>query len=236
MAGGVGSRFWPMSTSKYPKQFLDVLGIGKSLIQMTYERLLHIAPKENIFVVTNECYADIVQQQLTELTKNQILTEPIRKNTAPCIAYASAKIYALNPNATLIVAPSDHLILKEDKFVETVTIAIENANLDEKLVTLGIKPTRPDTGYGYIEFSDEKEIFPGQVTEVKHFREKPNKEMAELFLKSGNYYWNSGIFIWRAQSILNSLQKFKPDLFDLFAGDLSFYNTNQEQKKYKSLF
>jgi mannose-1-phosphate guanylyltransferase len=229
MAGGVGSRFWPMSTPQCPKQFLDVLGIGKSLIQMTYERLLHIAPKENIFVVTNECYSDLVQNQLPELTKNQILTEPLRKNTAPCIAYASAKIFALNPNATLVVAPSDHLILKEENFVQTINIAIEDANLDEKLVTLGIKPTRPDTGYGYIEFSDEKEIFPGQVTEVKHFREKPSKEMAELFLKSGNYYWNSGIFIWKAQSILNALQKFKPELHHLFAGDLSFYNTDQEQ-------
>ena len=195
MAGGVGSRFWPMSTPQCPKQFLDVLGIGKSLIQMTYERLLHIAPKENIYVVTNECYSELVQNQLPDLTKNQILTEPVRKNTAPCIAYASAKIYALNKNATLVIAPSDHLILKEEKFVSTVNIAIEDANSDERLVTLGIKPTRPDTGYGYIEFSEDKEITAGQVTEVKHFREKPSKEMAELFLKSGNYYWNSGIFI-----------------------------------------
>jgi len=236
MAGGVGSRFWPMSTPQCPKQFLDVLGIGKSLIQMTYERLLHIAPKENIYVVTNECYAELVQNQLTELTRTQILTEPKRKNTAPCIAYASAKIFALNPNATLIVAPSDHLILKEENFIQTINIAIEDANLDKKLVTLGIKPTRPDTGYGYIEFSDEKEIFPGQVTEVKHFREKPSKEMAELFLKSGNYYWNSGIFIWKAQSILNALEKFKPELFQLFAGDLSFYNTPLEQENINRCF
>lgn len=236
MAGGVGSRFWPMSTPKCPKQFLDVLGIGKSLIQMTYERLLHIAPKENIYVVTNECYAELVQSQLSELTSDQILTEPLRKNTAPCIAYASAKIFAKNKNATLIVAPSDHLILKEENFVQTINIAIEDANLDEKLVTLGIKPTRPDTGYGYIEFSDKKEIFPGQVTEVKHFREKPSAEMAELFLKSGNYYWNSGIFIWKASSILNALEKFKPELFKLFAGDLSFYNTDQEQKNINRCF
>lgn len=236
MAGGVGSRFWPMSTQQCPKQFLDVLGIGKSLLQMTYERLLKIAPEENIFVVTNENYFNLVQTQLPKLTKNQILTEPIRKNTAPCIAYASAKIYALNPDSTLVVAPSDHLILKEDNFIQTVNIAIEDANTDEKLVTLGIKPTRPDTGYGYIEFSDENELFPGQVTSVKHFREKPSKEMAELFLKSGNYYWNSGIFVWKAQTILNALERFKPDLHKLFAGDLSFYNSEKEQSNINRCF
>ena len=236
MAGGVGSRFWPMSTPQCPKQFLDVLGTGKTLIQMTYERLLNIAPKENIYILTNDCYFDLVQSQLPDLTDNQILTEPIRKNTAPCIAYASAKIYASNPNATLIVAPSDHLILREENFVQTVNIAIETANSDEKLVTIGIKPTRADTGYGYIEFSDEKEIFPGQVTAVKHFREKPNREMAELFLKSGNYYWNSGIFIWKASSILNSLKKFKPELFTLFASNLSFYNTTEEKTNINRCF
>lgn len=236
MAGGVGSRFWPMSTQQCPKQFLDVLGVGKSLLQMTYERLLKIAPEENIFIVTNENYFNLVETQLPKLTKNQILTEPIRKNTAPCIAYASAKIYALNPEATLIVAPSDHLILKEENFIQTVNIAIEDANTDEKLVTLGIKPTRPDTGYGYIEFSDENELFPGQVTSVKHFREKPSKEMAELFLKSGNYYWNSGIFVWKAKTILNALEKFKPELHKLFAGDLSFYNSENEQSNINRCF
>ena len=236
MAGGVGSRFWPMSTAERPKQFLDVLGIGKSLIQMTFERLLNVAPKENIYVVTNTMYFDLVKEQLPFLTDAQILTEPLRKNTAPCIAYASAKIYAKNPKATLVVAPSDHLILKEENFIQTLNIAIDVANKDERLVTLGIKPTRPDTGYGYIEFSEEGDILPGQVNPVKHFREKPSKEMAELFLKSGNYYWNSGIFIWRAQSILNSLEKFKPDLFKLFAGDLSFYNTPNEQAKINQCF
>ena len=236
MAGGVGSRFWPMSTAERPKQFLDVLGIGKSLIQMTFERLLNVAPKENIYVVTNTMYFDLVKEQLPFLTDAQILTEPLRKNKAPCIAYASAKIYAKNPNATLVVAPSDHLILKEENFIQTLNIAIDVANKDERLVTLGIKPTRPDTGYGYIEFSEEGDILPGQVNPVKHFREKPSKEMAELFLKSGNYYWNSGIFIWRAQSILNSLEKFKPDLFKLFAGDLSFYNTPNEQAKINQCF
>jgi len=236
MAGGVGSRFWPMSTPERPKQFLDVLGIGKSLIQMTYERLLLIAPKENIYVVTNASYSNLVKEQLPELLQEQILTEPMRKNTAPCIAYASAKIYAKNSNATLVVAPSDHLILKEDKFKETVDVAINAANSDEKLVTIGIKPTRPDTGYGYIEFSENQELYPGQVTSVKHFREKPSREMAELFLKSGNYYWNSGIFIWKAKTILNALERFKAELFQLFAGNLSFYNTNEEQNKINECF
>jgi len=236
MAGGVGSRFWPMSTPERPKQFLDVLGIGKSLIQMTYERLLMIAPKENIYVVTNESYSKLVQEQLPEITEGQILTEPLRKNTAPCIAYASAKIYAQNPNATLVVAPSDHLILKEDKFKETVDVAIQAANSDERLVTIGIKPTRPDTGYGYIEFSENQELYPGQVTNVKHFREKPSREMAELFLRSGNYYWNSGIFIWKAKTILNALERFKPELHKLFAEDLSFYNSAEEQDSINHCF
>ncbi len=229
MAGGIGSRFWPMSTPQRPKQFLDVLGIGKTLIQMTFERLRLIAPVENIYVVTNEEYFDLVNEQLPLLTASQILTEPVRKNTAPCIAYASAKIYAKNPEAILITAPSDHLILKEDKFLETIEIAISTALNEDKLVTLGIKPTRPDTGYGYIEFSEEGDIYPGQVTDVKHFREKPNREVAELFLKSGNYYWNSGIFIWKASSILKALEKFKQDLYELFAGDLSIYNQANEK-------
>jgi mannose-1-phosphate guanylyltransferase len=236
MAGGIGSRFWPMSTPECPKQFLDVLGIGKSLLQMTYERLLKIAPKENIYILTNERYTSLVNEQLPELTDDQILTEPRRKNTAPCIAYASAKIYAANKNATLIVAPSDHLILKEELFIETLNKAVYAANDGGKLITLGIKPTRPDTGYGYIEFSENGNLGAGDVSPVKHFREKPSKEMAEIFLKSGNYYWNSGIFIWRAETILNALKQFKPKLYQLFAKDLSFYNTAEEQIRINHCF
>ncbi|MNJ83977.1 Alginate biosynthesis protein AlgA [compost metagenome] len=229
MAGGIGSRFWPMSTAQRPKQFLDVLGIGKSLLRMTFERLLHIAPAENIYIVTNANYASLVKEQLPELTDSQILTEPERKNTAPCITYAAAKIHSINPDATLIVAPSDHLILKEDKFTEIVNTAISNANKEDRLVTLGIKPTRPDTGYGYIEFVEDGDILPGQVKDVKHFTEKPNRELAEIFLRSGNYYWNSGIFIWRAKTILNALEKFKPELYHLFTDQSEKYNTPQEQ-------
>lgn len=236
MAGGVGSRFWPMSTPKKPKQFLDVLGIGKSLLQMTFERLENIAPSDQIYIVTNSSYFDLVQEQLPHINASQILTEPERKNTAPCIAYAAAKIYDLNPNATLVVAPSDHLIMKEDKFTNIVNIAIQTAEENEQLVTLGIKPTRPDTGYGYIEFLDSGDILGGQVRPVKHFTEKPNREVAELFLKSGNYYWNSGIFVWKAATILSALEKFKPKLHALFSPKNGFYNSPNEQAKINESF
>ena len=228
MAGGVGSRFWPLSTEEQPKQFLDILGIGKTLIQLTYERLLAVASEENIYVLTNECYAELVKEQLPDLKTNQILTEPERKNTAPCITYAAAKIYALNKEANLIVAPSDHLILKEDRFQRIVNIAIDAAQKSDRLVTLGIKPTRPDSGYGYIQFHQDGDIMGGQVKKVKQFTEKPNRELAEIFLKSGDYYWNSGIFIWRAKTILKALQKLKPELYTEFCSDFHIYNTPGE--------
>jgi mannose-1-phosphate guanylyltransferase len=236
MAGGIGSRFWPMSTVQRPKQFLDVLGIGKSLLRMTFERLLNIAPAENIYIVTNAIYKELVKEQLPELSYDQILTEPERKNTAPCITYAAAKIHAINPNATLIVAPSDHLILKEEKFTEVIRIALDTANRNERLVTLGIKPTRPDTGYGYIEFVEDGDILPGQVKDVKHFTEKPNRELAEIFVKSGNYYWNSGIFVWRSSTILHALEKFKPELYELFTAESHKYNTPEEQTYVNNCF
>ncbi|WP_211252685.1 mannose-1-phosphate guanylyltransferase [Crocinitomix catalasitica] len=228
MAGGIGSRFWPMSQETHPKQFLDVLGIGKTLIQMTYERLTKIVPDNQIYVVTNEMYADLVKSQIP-LSDAQILTEPMRKNTAACIAYASHKIYDINPDANLIVAPSDHLILQEERFYEIVKVALEKANSGDSLVTLGIKPSRPDTGYGYIQFEDGGDILMGEVRKVKQFTEKPNRELAELFVKSGDYYWNSGIFIWKAKTIIESLNKFKPSLNQLFATKGNDYNTPQEQ-------
>ena len=236
MAGGIGSRFWPMSTPEKPKQFLDVLGIGKSLLQMTFERLSNIAPVENIFVVTNESYLGLIQEQLPLMDRSRILTEPKRKNTAPCITYAAAKIFDINPKATLVIAPSDHLILKEDKFTNIVQIAIEQAQTNDRLVTLGIKPTRPDTGYGYIEFEEDEDIIGGKVKEVKHFREKPNKEVAEIFLKAGNYYWNSGIFVWNASTILDAIHKFTPELYQLFSPSNNFYNTAMEQEKVNHCF
>ena len=236
MAGGVGSRFWPMSTPQKPKQFLDVLGIGKSLIQMTYERLLNIAPKENIYVLTNTNYASLVKEQLPDLSMGQILTEPMRKNTAPCIAYAAAKIMSSNPNGTMIISPSDHLIMKEERFTTIINTAIQQAATNDRLVTLGIQPTRPDTGYGYIEFSAEKNLQAGDLTEVIQFREKPDLTTAEAFLSSGNFYWNSGIFVWKANTILSALSAYQPALHDLFAGDLSEYNTHTEQEKVNACF
>lgn len=229
MAGGVGSRFWPMSTPKKPKQFLDVLGIGKSLLQMTYERMLQIAPPENIYVLTNTGYAALVKEQLPALTDNQILKEPMRKNTAPCIAYAAAKINALNADATMVVSPSDHLILKEQRFTEIIQTAIKQATNEDRLVTLGIQPTRPDTGYGYIEFSAESELKPGDVTPVRQFREKPDLATAQTFLAQGNFCWNAGIFVWKTSTILDALKKHQPELHGLFARDLSHYNSPQEQ-------
>lgn len=229
MAGGVGSRFWPLSTPDRPKQFIDVLGIGKTLIQMTYERLLNLVPEENIYILTNEKYVKLVTEQLSRISRNQILTEPQRKNTAPCIAYAAAKIQSINENACMIVCPSDHLILKEELFKTIVETAVKNADENNKIVTLGIKPTRPDTGYGYIEFSKGNNTLAGEVTKVLQFREKPNLETAELFIKSGNFYWNSGIFVWKASVVLKALEKYQKDLFDLFCSDTSKYNTQEEQ-------
>jgi mannose-1-phosphate guanylyltransferase len=235
MAGGIGSRFWPMSKEEFPKQFLDVLGIGRTLIQMTYDRLLKVVPSNQIYVVTNENYKSLVCEQLG-IDPSQVLTEPMRKNTAPCIAYAAHKINSINPSANLIVAPADHLILKEDRFVRIIETAIQKAEEGSNIVTLGIKPSRPDTGYGYIQFENENDILMGEVRKVKQFTEKPNRELAELFLKGGDYYWNSGIFIWKSETIINALNKFKPDLNALFKTKGNDYNTDNEQEFVNNAF
>ena len=235
MAGGIGSRFWPMSTPERPKQFLDVLGIGKSLLQMTYERLLYVSPVENIYILTNTDYKEMVLEQLPDLTPDQVLCEPQRKNTAPCIAYAAAKIHALNANANLIVSPADHLIIQQDNFAETVNTGLK-ASAQGRIATIGIKPIRPDTGYGYIEFDSSKESQPNDVIAVDQFREKPDLATAQSFLDAGNFYWNSGIFIWKSATVLNALKEFQPELYDLFARDLSFYNTSNEQEKVNHCF
>lgn len=228
MAGGIGSRFWPLSTAEYPKQFLDILGIGKSLLQMTFERLEHVSPSENIYIVTNKEYKDIVLDQLPGIRPEQVLTEPERKNTAPCIAYAAAKIHALNPNANLIISPADHLILQQDNFTATIQAAINSAELG-RIATIGIQPTRPDTGYGYIEFEQADGIKAKDVLPVKQFREKPDLATAESFVAAGNFYWNSGIFIWKSQTVLDALKAFQPALYNLFCGDMSQYNSANEQ-------
>lgn len=236
MAGGIGSRFWPMSTPQHPKQFLDVLGIGRTLIQMTFDRLNTLVPAENIYVVTNASYAGLVKKQLPLLSDGQILTEPMRKNTAPCVAYAAAKIKSLNPNACMIVSPADHLIMKEDRFNAIINRAIESANQDQALVTLGIQPSRPDTGYGYIEFSNEAQPQAGEAVDVAQFREKPDLSTAKEFVAAGNFYWNSGIFVWKVETVLDALKAFEPELHNLFAGDLSFYNTGSEQERVNQCF
>lgn len=235
MAGGVGSRFWPMSTEEKPKQFLDVLGRGKTLIQMTYDRLIKLVPANQIFVVTNQKYAALVKAQIG-LADSNILTEPMRKNTAPAIAYAAHKIAAINPDANLIVAPSDHLILKEEDFVAVVTTALKQAEQNDCLVTLGLKPTRPDTGYGYIQFENSDSAKMGEVKKVIQFTEKPNLEKAEKFIASGDYFWNSGIFIWRAKTIIASLQEFKPKLNELFTAKNGEYNATNEQSFVNNAF
>lgn len=229
MAGGIGSRFWPLSTPERPKQFLDILGIGKTLIQMTYERLLPLVNPENIFILTNTSYAAIVKEQLPALTDNQILTEPQRKNTAPCIAYAAAKIVALNPEANLIVCPSDHLILREDKFRAIIEIGLADAALTNSIITIGINPTKAHTGYGYIEIDAKTSREPGSVSNVMQFREKPDLTTAEKFIAAGNFFWNSGIFIWKASTVIGALKNHQADIYALFCQETSAYNTPNEQ-------
>jgi len=229
MAGGVGSRFWPMSKTSFPKQFHDVLGIGRTLIQMTYDRFLAICPKENILVVTNEIYKDLVLAQIPDMQSSQVLTEPCMRNTAPCIAYANHKIEAKNPNANIIVAPSDHLVMKEPEFVKIITLALEEATETTNLVTLGIKPTRPDTGYGYIRFKDQESPRDNKVKEVETFVEKPNLETAESYLVDGNYYWNSGIFIWSLNNIQKEFAKHLPRIHEAFLEGKDKYFTAEEE-------
>jgi len=235
MAGGIGSRFWPMSIPERPKQFLDVLGIGKSLLQMTFERLLAFSPAENIYILTNEDYKDLVLEQLPLLKENQVLTEPERKNTAPCLAYAAAKIQSLNPESNIIVSPADHLILNEVNFGETINAALLAAQKD-KIATIGIQPTRPDTGYGYIEVESKDTFSKNEVLPVVQFREKPNLDIAKTFVASGNFYWNSGIFICKSTVMLDALAEFKPDLHHLFTCEKQKYNTSEEQEFVNNAF
>jgi len=227
MAGGIGSRFWPMSTSEKPKQFLDILGVGRTLIQHTYDRFANICPKENIYVVTNEAYKDLVIEQL-QINPEQVIAEPLRRNTAPCIAYASFKIAQINPEANLIVAPSDHLILDQPGFENIVELALNQAMEEDCLITLGIKPSRPDTGYGYIQFMDANKGENGLIKKVKTFTEKPDLKLANKFLASGDFYWNGGIFVWTARSIMNALESLLPEVYTLFNKGVGKYNTSEE--------
>jgi mannose-1-phosphate guanylyltransferase len=208
MAGGVGTRFWPMSRVPHPKQFIDILGVGRTLLQQTYDRALSVCPKENIHIVTNAMYSDLVKEQLPELNEYQIVGEPARRNTAPCIAYAASRIFKMNPNAVMTVAPSDHLILNTQEYASIVSRGMELAGNEDCLITMGIKPSRPDTGYGYIQFKDSGSDYDSGFKNVKRFAEKPDLETAKSFLESGEFLWNSGIFIWSAKSILSAMHEF----------------------------
>lgn len=227
MAGGVGSRFWPISTPEKPKQFIDILGIGKSLLQLTVERITSMVPSSNIFILTNEDYKGIVLEQLPILKSENVICEPQRKNTAPCIAFASAKIHSKNANAKLVILPSDHLIINESSFLKTIQNGLQECE-NNSIVTIGINPTRPETGYGYIEISEEDRVDQNLAFEVIQFREKPNLEIAKQFLESGNFLWNAGIFIWKSEIIIESFKKYSPDLFDLFFKNLAVYNSTEE--------
>lgn len=233
MAGGVGSRFWPVSTTEFPKQFHDMLGSGETLIQKTFGRLSKLIPAENILILTNERYNNIVLEQLPMVKQEQVLLEPAMRNTAPCILYASLKIKKLNPNAVVVVAPSDHWIEDEDAFTNNLKTCFDFCINENVLLTLGIQPTFPNTGFGYIEFDKTSE---NKLKKVRQFREKPDYETAKSFLISGNFVWNAGIFIWSVQSILEAFEKFQPQMFHLFQLGYDTYNTAAEadfiEKKY----
>ncbi len=225
MGGGIGSRFWPFSRKTLPKQFLDFFGTGRSLLQQTFDRFNKIIPTENILIVTNAIYADLVKEQLPELKDDQILLEPARRNTAPCIAWASYHIRALNPNANVVVAPSDHLILKESEFLEAITNGLSFVAHSDKLLTLGIKPNRPETGYGYIQIDEH---MGDAFYKVKTFTEKPELELAKVFVESGEFYWNSGLFMWNVNSIIKAGENLLPELASKLA-DERVYGTSQEK-------
>ena len=227
MAGGVGSRFWPVSTTDLPKQFHDMLGAGATLIQKTFSRLAKLIPEENIYILTNERYNDLVLQQLPMVNQAQVLLEPAMRNTAPCILYASLKIQKINPDALLVVAPSDHWIEDEIAFASNLKQCFDYCQTHDALLTLGIQPTFPNTGFGYIEFDKSDQ---NAIKKVNQFREKPNYETAKLFLEQGNFLWNGGIFIWSTKSICSAFAKFQPEMNALFLKGLSFYNSATEQE------
>lgn len=236
MAGGVGSRFWPLSKSSSPKQFIDILGTGKTLLRQTFERFQTLCPNENYYVVTNIEYKDKVLSQLPELKENQVLLEPMRRNTAPCIAYANYHIKLKNPNANIVVAPSDHLILKEKAFLKVIENGIEFVSKNDALLTLGIKPHRPDTGYGYIQIDNKAKKTKSNITKVKTFTEKPDLDLAKFFLESGEFYWNSGLFIWSLNSINNAFNTHLPDINSLFKEGQDYYNTKEEDEYIEKIY
>lgn len=225
MAGGIGSRFWPFSKNNKPKQFLDFFGIGRSLLQMTFDRFANVVPAENILIVTNKVYKQLILEQLPQIKESQILLEPMRRNTAPCIAYAISRIKSENENANIIVAPSDHLILKESEFLDVIRKGLDYVKHNDTLLTLGIKPNRPETGYGYIQIEEMN----GEFCKVKTFTEKPDLELAKVFLESGEFFWNSGIFLWNVQTIYKAFEELLPDVFARFESGKEKWNTPEEE-------
>ena len=228
MAGGIGSRFWPQSRVSYPKQFLDILNTGKTLIQWTFERYSKFIPVENIFVVTSLEYAGIVKEQVADIPVENIVSEPSRKNTAPCVAYIAFKLMQKNPDATLIIAPSDHMVLDVEEFVTICNEALSFAETKKAFVTLGIKPTYPNTGYGYIQHETQKAGEEENVYKVKTFTEKPDAELAKTFFESGDFLWNAGIFIWRVKDVLDAFEKYQPEMYDVFSAENDNLNTANE--------
>ena len=230
MAGGVGSRFWPISRHQRPKQFLDVLGTGKSLLRATFERFANIIPTENILVATNVAYRDMVLEELPEIAPSQVLCEPVGKNTAPCIAYAAMHIRALSPEATMVVSPSDHLILNEHHFCEVIQQCMDFVEeKEDTLLTIGLEPTRPETGYGYIQVS--KRVVSGKFNKVKTFTEKPDKELAKIFVDSGEYFWNSGIFVWKVPAIIEAFREHQSETYTILDSIREHYGTPTEQQQ-----
>ncbi len=234
MAGGIGSRFWPMSRTEMPKQFLDILNIGRTLIQATYDRFAKFIPAENIFIVTAEQYKGIVIKQLPELLVENILCEPSRKNTAPCIAFISYKLHQLNPNANLICAPADHLITETDSFIEVCKKALHFTAHIKALITLGIQPTNPNTGYGYIQY--ESMPVSENVFKVKLFTEKPDLELAKTFVASGDFLWNAGIFVWQVKNIIGAFEKNAPELHEVFDAEKEKFNTTAEKEMIERIY
>jgi len=226
MGGGIGSRFWPSSRESMPKQFLDFFGTGRSLLQQTFDRFNQLIPTENIYIATNEMYSDLVKEQLPQISDKQILMEPTRRNTAPCVAYAAYRINAINPKANIVVTPSDHLIMQEEKFLNNIRTGLDFVKANPALLTIGIKPGWPETGYGYIQ-SNENGV--DGIQKVKAFTEKPNADLAKVFYESGEFYWNSGIFIWNVQTILDALHQHLPGIANKFDLGINDFNTDREK-------
>ena len=237
MAGGVGSRFWPMSTNEMPKQFIDVLGTGKSLLQMTIERFNGICEPQNMWIVTNVKYVDIVKEQLPDLPADHILCEPCRRNTAPCIAYVSWKIKAIDPKANIAVTPSDHVVTDTIEFRRVITECLKFTGETDAIVTLGIKPTRPETGYGYIQADlSTSSLRNKEIFRVDSFREKPDLNTAQQYIKKNNFFWNSGIFLWNVSTIVNAFRVYQPKISKIFESLLPVYGTDKEQENIDKMF